>query len=98
MKRSLKQIADALGARLIGPDQVEVSGVASIESATSNDLAFVEDEKHLAAALQSRAGAIIAGEFAASVVTTRSLLIADHPKLAFARAAQLLRQNSAGDS
>jgi UDP-3-O-[3-hydroxymyristoyl] glucosamine N-acyltransferase len=98
MKRSLKQIADALGARLVGADQEEISGVASIESATSNDLAFVEDEKHLAAALQSGAGAIIAGEFAASVASTCSLLITDHPKLAFARAAQMLRHNSAGDS
>jgi len=98
MKRSLKQIADALGARLIGPDQAEVSGVASIESASSTDLAFVEDEKHLAAALQSRAGAIIAGEFAASAAGARALLITDHPKLVFARAAQMLRRNSAADS
>lgn len=98
MKRSLKQIADALGARLIGPDQAEVSGVASIESASSTDLAFMEDEKHLAAALQSRAGAIIAGEFAASASGARALLITDHPKLVFARAAQMLRRNSAADS
>ena len=97
MKRSLKQIADAVGARLVGPDPAEISGVASIESATSNDLAFVEDEKHLAAALQSRAGAIIAGEFAASAAG-KPLLVADHPKLAFARAARMLRQNSASDS
>jgi len=97
MKRSLKQIADAVGARLIGPDHAEISGVASIESASSNDLAFVDDEKHLAAALDSRAGAIVAGEFAASVAPKRPLLITDHPKLVFARAAQLLRENSAGE-
>ena len=98
MKRSLKQIADALGARLVGPDQAEIRGVASIESASSNDLAFVEDEKHLAAALQSQAGAIIAREFAAAAGSGKALLITDHPKLAFARAAQMLRQNSDGGS
>jgi UDP-3-O-[3-hydroxymyristoyl] glucosamine N-acyltransferase len=97
MKRSLKQIADGVGARLVGPDPGEISGVASVESASSDDLAFVEDEKHLAAALQSRAGAIIAGEFAASAAG-KPLLITDYPKLAFARAARMLRQNSAGDS
>jgi len=97
MKRSLKEIADALGARLVGADPGEISGVASIESASSNDLVFVENEKHLAAALQSRAGAIIAGKFAASAAG-KPLLIADHPKLVFARVAQMLRQNSAGDS
>lgn len=93
MKRSLKQIADAVGARLVGPDRAEISGVGSIESASSNDLAFVEDEKHLADALQSRAGAIIAGDFAASAAG-KPLLITDHPKLAFARAAQMLREQS----
>jgi len=98
MKRSLKQIADAVGARLVGSDQAEISSVASIESASSNDLVFVEDEKHLAAALQSRAGSIIAGEFAASSGSGKPLLIADHPKLAFSRAARILRENSAGDS
>ena len=58
------------------------------------DLVFVEDEKHLAAALQSRAGAVIAGEFAdvgLRAARGRSS-ISDHPKLAFARAARLLRE------
>jgi UDP-3-O-[3-hydroxymyristoyl] glucosamine N-acyltransferase len=100
MKRSLQQIAEAVGGRLMGDGRVEVSAVASIASATPGDIVFVEDEKHLAAALQSRAGAVIAGEFAetlaASAAGTRSLLIplliSDHPKLAFARAARLLQE------
>jgi UDP-3-O-[3-hydroxymyristoyl] glucosamine N-acyltransferase len=96
MKRSLQQIAEAVGARLIGEGRAEVSSVASMESATPEDLVFVDDEKHLAAALQSRAGAVIAGEFAetiaASVARDRPVLVTDHPKLAFARAARLLRE------
>jgi UDP-3-O-[3-hydroxymyristoyl] glucosamine N-acyltransferase len=56
---------------------------------------FVEDEKHLAAALLSRAGALIAKEFAASTPCGRPVLISDHPKLAFARAARMLRGSSA---
>jgi UDP-3-O-[3-hydroxymyristoyl] glucosamine N-acyltransferase len=94
MKRSLQQIAEAVGARLIGEGRAEVSAVASMESATPQDLVFVEDEKHLAAAVQSRAGAIIAGEFAAAVGTARPILVSDHPKLAFARAARLFQQGS----
>jgi len=97
MKCSLQHIAEAVGARLIGEDRVEVSAVASIESASPSDLVFVEDEKHLAAALRSRAGAVIAGEFAASVPCDRPLLISDHPKLGFARAARLLREELALD-
>jgi UDP-3-O-[3-hydroxymyristoyl] glucosamine N-acyltransferase len=94
MKRSLQHIADAIQARLIGDGLRQVSGVASIASASPDDLVFVEDEKHLAAALQSRAGAVIAGEFAAGVACDRPLLISDQPKLAFARAAHSLRGES----
>jgi UDP-3-O-[3-hydroxymyristoyl] glucosamine N-acyltransferase len=99
MKRSLQQIADAVGARLIGIGSVEVCGVASLESASPEDLVFVDDDQHLTAALQSRAGAIIAGEFAVEPARTvshdRPLLVSDHPKLAFARAARFLRESSA---
>jgi UDP-3-O-[3-hydroxymyristoyl] glucosamine N-acyltransferase len=75
-----------------------VGAVASIESATQQDLVFVDDEKHLAEALKSRAGAIVAGEFAASAASARPLLISDHPKLAFARAARLFRDGAAHDA
>jgi UDP-3-O-[3-hydroxymyristoyl] glucosamine N-acyltransferase len=99
MKRSLQQVAKEVGARLIGNPLAEVSGVASIASACRDDLVFVEDEKHLAAALRSQAGAVIAGEFAASSAASRPVLISDHPKLAFARAARMLRPVSqAGDN
>lgn len=93
MKRSLDELANALGCRLVGDGHAEVCGVASIESASSQDLVFVEDEKYLSAALQSKACAVIAPEFALSTATARPLLISDHPKLTFARAAQILRDS-----
>jgi UDP-3-O-[3-hydroxymyristoyl] glucosamine N-acyltransferase len=95
--RSLRYIAERVEARLIGESSVEVSGVASIESASENDLVFVEDEKHLAPALQSPAGAVIAGEFAAAISCDKPLLISNHPKLAFARAARALRERISQD-
>jgi len=94
MKRTLQQVADAAGARLLGDGNIPVSGVASIESAGPGDLVFVEDEKFLRSALDSRAAAIIATESAAKLANGRPLLISDHPKLAFARAARALRANS----
>jgi UDP-3-O-[3-hydroxymyristoyl] glucosamine N-acyltransferase len=89
MKRSVQEIATAVGARLVGEPSVEVSGVASIASASAENLVFVDDEKHLSSALQSLAGAIITGKFAASASSLKPLLISDHPRLAFARAARL---------
>jgi UDP-3-O-[3-hydroxymyristoyl] glucosamine N-acyltransferase len=94
MKRSLRQIAKVVEARLQGDGSVEVEGVASIGSASLHDLVFVEDEKYLLRALQSGAGAVIAGEFAVTAFAANSvhkpLLISNHPKLTFARAARFL--------
>lgn len=90
MKRKVKDIAEAVKARLLGDGDIQVSGVASIASASANDLVFVEDEKHLSQALKSRAGAVIAGKFA-SDAEGKPLLICSHPKLAFARAARFLQ-------
>lgn len=97
MKRTLQRIAEAVGAHLVGDGHAEIGSVASIESATIEDLVFVDHEKHLAAALKSRAGAIIAGEFAEKLAENpassesfdRPVLISAQPKLAFARAARL---------
>src|ERR1700722_4004687 len=88
---SLQQIADGVEGRVEGDGSVEVSGVASIGAASLHELVFVEDEKHLSRALQSGAGAVIAGEFAAGA-SGKPLLISRHPKLTFARAARMLRE------
>jgi UDP-3-O-[3-hydroxymyristoyl] glucosamine N-acyltransferase len=95
MKRSLQELADAVGARLIGDGHVAVSGVASIASATANDVVFVEETRYLSAALESAAGAVIAGEFAGPARSNKPLLISGHPKLAFARAARYLQTGDA---
>jgi UDP-3-O-[3-hydroxymyristoyl] glucosamine N-acyltransferase len=93
MKRSLHQIAEAVGARLQGDGSVEIEGVASLASASRHDLVFVENEKYLSRALHCGAGAVIAGEFA-SASSGKPLLISAHPKLTFARAAGFLRDGN----
>jgi UDP-3-O-[3-hydroxymyristoyl] glucosamine N-acyltransferase len=93
MKRSLRQIAEAVEARLQGDGNVELGGVASIGSASLHDLVFVEEEKYLSRALQSGAGAVIAGEFAGTA-SGKPLLISRHPKLTFARAARFLAEGN----
>ncbi len=87
----LHEIAAAVHSRLQGDGEIEVAGVASITSASADDLIFVEDEKFLARGLECAAAAVIAGEFAAAA-RGKTLLITDHPKLAFARASRLLAE------
>jgi UDP-3-O-[3-hydroxymyristoyl] glucosamine N-acyltransferase len=84
-------LAKSLGAKLIGKSQVSLSAVAGLSDAGTSDLIFVEDANLLPAALKSRAGAVLAGEFAANQKATKPLLIALQPRLAFARAARLLQ-------
>lgn len=96
--RSLAEIAQAVEARLIGDGAIAVKSVASIESAEAGDLVFVDDPKHLAAALACLASAIVAGEFAAARDSVKPFLIAENPKLAFARAARLLSSGAARGS
>jgi len=90
MKHTLKEVADHVGGRVVGDASVEVSGVASIASAAAGDLVFVEDEKNLGPALECPASAVIVGESAAPGSASKALLVAVHPKLAFARAARIL--------
>lgn len=89
MKHSLEEIAKLVGGRVVGDAASAVSGIAQPSTATPEDIIFVEDAKHLPDALQSKAGAVIAGEFAASE-TSKPLIIVKQPKLAFARAATLV--------
>jgi UDP-3-O-[3-hydroxymyristoyl] glucosamine N-acyltransferase len=85
----LHELARTLRVRALGGD-VEITGIASLGSAGPHDLVFVEDAKYLPAALASAAGALVAGEFAEGA-EEKPRLIVRQPKLAFARAARLVR-------
>jgi UDP-3-O-[3-hydroxymyristoyl] glucosamine N-acyltransferase len=86
VKRALHEVAEFLGASLVGDGRREVTGIASLQSAGPGDLVFVEDKKDLARAIASKAAAVIAGDFASNGQLAKPLLITPHPRLAFARA------------
>src|SRR5271166_4469189 len=94
MKQTLRDLAEMLGCHLLGDSSTTVTAVSSLQSATSQSLLFVEEAQHLAAALHSPAAAVIVGDFAAgnfAASAIKPLLISPQPRLAFARAAKLLR-------
>ncbi|HTK96359.1 MAG TPA: UDP-3-O-(3-hydroxymyristoyl)glucosamine N-acyltransferase [Terriglobales bacterium] len=94
MSRTVSELAKQTGARLVGDPNVKVEGVASLHSAGAQDLVFVEDDARFTAAVDSRAAAIVAGEFAGQSLAPKPLLIHKQPRLVFARAAVLLRQDA----
>ena len=96
MKQTLRDLAEKLNCRLLGDSSITVTSVSSLQSATSHSLVFVDDAQHLDTALRSSAAAVIAGDFAAgdfaaSATASKPILISAQPRLAFARAARLLR-------
>jgi UDP-3-O-[3-hydroxymyristoyl] glucosamine N-acyltransferase len=88
----VQQIADFLSARVIGDPARDITAAASLAAAGPSDLSFVEDPKYLDQAQACRAGAVLAGEFAAAGVPglSSTLVIVAAPRLAFARAAAYL--------
>jgi UDP-3-O-[3-hydroxymyristoyl] glucosamine N-acyltransferase len=92
----LQEIAERIGAESRGDGETELSGVAAFTSATSTDLIFLESSKYADAAVASSAGAFVVGQFDKSALKSlaenRPLLIARNPRLAFARAAEILRR------
>jgi UDP-3-O-[3-hydroxymyristoyl] glucosamine N-acyltransferase len=98
MSSTVRAVSESVHGRVAGDGEVLLSGMASIKSAAAGDLVFVEDEKNLAVALESKASAIIAGEFAADKKYPKPVIITMQPKLAFARAAKLLHPARAHQS
>ena len=88
--RSVKEVAEFVQARVLGDETVQLTGIASVESAIPGDLIFVDQEKNFRRAVESRASAVIVGDFVEEAKNSKPLLVATQPRLAFARAAQFL--------
>jgi UDP-3-O-[3-hydroxymyristoyl] glucosamine N-acyltransferase len=88
MKRTAKELAEAIDARLEGDGAAELVGVAAPERAGARDLIYVESAKHAPRAAASAATCAIAAEGIA--LAGKTVLRTAQPKVAFARAAELL--------
>ncbi len=88
MRRTAGELAVAVGARLEGDAEVEIGGVAAPERAGMRDLIYVESAKHAQRAAASASIIAIAAEGIA--LPGKTVLRSAQPKVAFARAAELL--------
>ena len=84
-----KALAAELGARCLGDDTVQITGVASLDFAAAGDLAFFSDVKHRAAATNSAASVLIVREIDADIASC-TRIIHPAPHSAFASALELL--------
>jgi UDP-3-O-[3-hydroxymyristoyl] glucosamine N-acyltransferase len=88
MRRTAKELAEAIGARLEGDGAVEIAGVTAPERAGARDLIYVDAAKHAKRAATSAAVCVIAAE--GLELPGKTVLRSAQPKVAFARAAELL--------
>jgi UDP-3-O-[3-hydroxymyristoyl] glucosamine N-acyltransferase len=84
----LSEIAGALGARLEnGAPEMEITGVAGIESAGPGQITFISNPNYAAAARTTKASAVIVAEDFPAIRT--AMLRSKNPYLDFARALEL---------
>jgi UDP-3-O-[3-hydroxymyristoyl] glucosamine N-acyltransferase len=92
MKHTAGDLAGAIGALLEGDAATELTGVAAPERAASSDLIFVDSPKYAARAESSAAKCVVLPPGLA--VAGKTVLRVQNAKVAFAKAAALLREPS----
>jgi UDP-3-O-[3-hydroxymyristoyl] glucosamine N-acyltransferase len=83
----LRNLADRLGCRLEGPEELEITGVAGIEEASPGEVTFLANSKYRPKLQTTCAAAVIVGPDIPPC--GRPMLHSDNPYLAFARALEI---------
>lgn len=85
---SLAELAERLGAEVVGDGDHMVGAVRALDDAEAEDLSFLHNPKYAESARSSRAGAVLVAD--AELVPGRNLLVCREPYLALARALEIL--------
>jgi UDP-3-O-[3-hydroxymyristoyl] glucosamine N-acyltransferase len=86
LPHALRDIARAVEGQLIGPPDLAVTGVSSLAEAREGDLSYIEHDRHLPAAVRSRAAAFVVSRELTDL--TRPQIVAADAKYAFAKIVQ----------
>lgn len=89
MQKTLKELAEIVGGELVGDGEIIISGLDSIETAKRGDLTFA-DEKHVAAAKNSAASAVIVPKNFTGELPANAIKSAE-PKIAFAKLMEIFK-------
>lgn len=86
MNQTIKHLAELVNGEVVGDETLLITGVASLESAKTGDIIFVENTKFLTSALTSLASAIVLSKkIAIDDAEKKTFILVDYPKLAFAK-------------
>ncbi len=90
MHKVLGEIAEFVGGSVIGDERLVITGVHGVQDAQDGDLTFVDNPKYFSLIGKTQASAIIVpAGMKDAAPDNKSLIVADNPSYAFARAASL---------
>ena len=89
MSLQLKDLAAILAAQLIGNPETVISGVNTLDEATSSDLSFLANPRYHEAMKKSRAGAICI-DAQATPIPGQNYLVCENPSAAFQKIVETL--------
>ena len=84
MTFSLKQIAELIGATLIGDPDIEIEGIGTLQEASKYQISYAVDEKYLNSLVKTKASAVILPKKLKEHCHTNALIV-DDAYLAFAK-------------
>lgn len=86
---TIGQIAEFIDGKVIGNPEVTISGVATLQSAKSDQLSFFSNTKYRKFLKETNAGVVIVNSKAVDLVPNNAILV-DDPYVAYARAVSYL--------
>ena len=81
MKMKVQELAEIVNGRVVGDGETQIERIGDLEHAREGEIAYVENEKLLAAAAESKASCLIVKD--GLHVPNRTLIEVTNPKLAF---------------
>jgi len=84
---TLKEIADSVGGRVIGDDQILITGINSLEEASHKEISFFSDSRYRESLKKTKASALLVSEMT-DLYHGPQVVVSD-PSLAYARVAGL---------
>jgi len=90
---TLGAIVETLGGRLLGPSDMQVSGLAPLQTAQPDQISFLSQARYQSQLANSLAGCVIVSPvFEAEVAQRAAAIITDDPYLYFARLTRLWKR------
>ncbi len=81
MEFTIKQINEIIGGKVLGDENLIITGVSSIENSDEGDISFIKNEKLVSKVLETKASAVVSHRPIEE--TKKTLIIVDNPFLAF---------------